>query len=324
MLLVMTLIVTTTLVHSRKIDEHQITIHTDQQEYYPGETVTLYGRIMNNGYGVPSSPLCVSVNDTEGNLVFGTCGITNSCGNYSFTYALDSEAVIGVYLASAHSYAFDIKADTTFNVVSSNVTVEASGPCTGVAGNPVQFVGLATGGKKPYTWEWNFGDQQTSSEQNPSHIYTQPGCYVVLLMVTDNDGHTGTDDLTIAILPGENQPPNTPTITGPSSGKINTQYTYNLSAVDPEGDNVYFWVEWCDNCSDAKWIGPYTSGENIRVSHMWAKKGTYTIRLKAKDTHDAESTWATLEVNMPKDVYLFRGFFSRLLKNLFPWIFGAV
>jgi PKD repeat protein len=34
-------------------------------------------------------------------------------------------------------------------------------------------------------WFWNFGDGTTSSKQNPKHVYTQPGYYLVTLSVSD-------------------------------------------------------------------------------------------------------------------------------------------
>ncbi|MGZ5245744.1 MAG: PKD domain-containing protein [Flavitalea sp.] len=42
------------------------------------------------------------------------------------------------------------------------------------------------------TWTWNFGDGTTSSERNPSHIYTGYGRYNVTLIVTDRFGCTDT------------------------------------------------------------------------------------------------------------------------------------
>ena len=40
-----------------------------------------------------------------------------------------------------------------------------------------------------------------------------------------------------------------PVITGPNSARINKPYTINISTVDPEGDNIYYfvivWSGWC-------------------------------------------------------------------------------
>jgi len=37
------------------------------------------------------------------------------------------------------------------------------------------------------SWSWNFGDSSISTDQNPVHIYTEPGTYEVSLNVTDNN-----------------------------------------------------------------------------------------------------------------------------------------
>ena len=39
-------------------------------------------------------------------------------------------------------------------------------------------------------WEWSFGDGATSTKQNPTHIYSEPGTYKVTLTVTDDAGLT--------------------------------------------------------------------------------------------------------------------------------------
>ncbi|NIO80976.1 MAG: PKD domain-containing protein [Candidatus Aminicenantes bacterium] len=38
------------------------------------------------------------------------------------------------------------------------------------------------------SWFWDFGDGNTSTQQNPSHTYAASGTYTVTLTVTDNDG----------------------------------------------------------------------------------------------------------------------------------------
>lgn len=37
-------------------------------------------------------------------------------------------------------------------------------------------------------WQWDFGDGTLSAEQNPSHTYTSPGTFTVILKVTNSDG----------------------------------------------------------------------------------------------------------------------------------------
>lgn len=57
-----------------------------------------------------------------------------------------------------------------------------------------------------------------------------------------------------------NNPPNTPTITGPREGKTNTEYEYIVSTVDPDNDNVFYKILWCENCQEDFWQGPFESG----------------------------------------------------------------
>jgi PKD repeat protein len=59
----------------------------------------------------------------------------------------------------------------------------SGGPtCLGTA---TQFTNKTTGGKTPYANAWNFGDSDTSTEDNPSHTYAATGNYDVTLQVTD-------------------------------------------------------------------------------------------------------------------------------------------
>ncbi len=59
----------------------------------------------------------------------------------------------------------------------------------------VNFTDKSTGSIT--SWLWNFGDGSTSSEQNPSHTYTNPGTYNVSLIVT---GPGGSDEKTKVVF----------------------------------------------------------------------------------------------------------------------------
>lgn len=65
------------------------------------------------------------------------------------------------------------------------------------------FTGSPTGGMKPLTvyftdlskgnpdqWSWDFGDNTTSGDRNPSHTYSQAGQYTVMLTATNEGGST--------------------------------------------------------------------------------------------------------------------------------------
>jgi len=64
--------------------------------------------------------------------------------------------------------------------------VEISSPDTGQVGKPVQFSSSVGEGTPPYTYEWDFGDGETSDSQNPKHTYENAGTYDVYLYVIDS------------------------------------------------------------------------------------------------------------------------------------------
>jgi PKD repeat protein len=58
----------------------------------------------------------------------------------------------------------------------------------------VQFTDLSVAGTSPIiAWLWSFGDGDTSIVASPSHIYTTPGSYTVVLSVLTNDGEDRED-----------------------------------------------------------------------------------------------------------------------------------
>jgi len=122
---------------------------------------------------------------------------------------------------------------------------------------------------------------------------------------------------------GENNAPNTPSITGPTSGKAKEEYSYTISTIDLDENDVYYYIDWGDE-TNSGWLGPYSSGESTTASHIWDEQGTYIVKAKAKDTNGAMSNWATLEVSMPKNKAIntpFLQFLENLLQShlhLFP------
>jgi outer membrane protein assembly factor BamB len=80
---------------------------------------------------------------------------------------------------------------------------EAGGPYSGLASDtPMQFSGLAFGGVPPYTYLWDFGDGNISTEQNPSHLYRDVGIYNITFTITDDDGNISNDTTTATLTYG--------------------------------------------------------------------------------------------------------------------------
>jgi len=75
-------------------------------------------------------------------------------------------------------------ADFTIESITGNCQVQGNGiSCTGTT--TVQFIDKSTGNVT--SWAWDFGDHQTSTEQNPNHTYTTNGNYTVTLIITTSE-----------------------------------------------------------------------------------------------------------------------------------------
>ncbi len=196
--------------------------------------------------------------------------------------------------------------------------VDANGPYYGLINQSVQFVGSATGGSRPYSWFWDFGDGQSSEEQNPAHTYIYSGNFTVTLTVTDNNGNTS-NNTTWAKIKETNNPPDKPSITGPKRIRVDHTHNFNFNTTDIDNDEgVYYYIDWGDN-SNSGWIGPYELGKEITKTHKWSKIGTYTISCKAKDVYNFESERTTFKIfiTFSRNRVLYNSFFMRFLER-FP------
>ncbi len=117
---------------------------------------------------------------------------------------------------------------------------------------------------------------------------------------------------TIKHLSGFNNPPDPPDINGLTSGKAGTSYTYTFNAVDPDGDDVRYIINWGDGF-DTTPFNP--SGMDMLVPHTWSNEGTYIIRASAEDTNGLVGPETTLEVNMPRNKPYTDTPFLQLLQN---------
>ncbi|WP_102797806.1 S8 family serine peptidase [Bowmanella denitrificans] len=76
--------------------------------------------------------------------------------------------------------------DAAFNVDSEGLQASFTDASTDVNGDIV-------------SWSWDFGDGNTSTEQNPVHMYGASGTYAVTLMVTDSEGNTDSHTMDVTV-----------------------------------------------------------------------------------------------------------------------------
>lgn len=114
----------------------------------------------------------------------------------------------------------------------------------------------------------------------------------------------------------DNNPPNPPEISGPSSVIVKRYYKYSFKLTDPDGDYLSkLEIEWGDGtyfeiCGCDKFL---ENGSIVEAEKMWKKIGSYQIRARVADIYNEWSEWAYHPVSVPIDrVSLFNYFISNL------------
>jgi outer membrane protein assembly factor BamB len=87
------------------------------------------------------------------------------------------------------------------------------------------------------------------------------------------------------------KPPSDPIINGPTECLLQHKHKYSFTSIDPENEHIEYFVDWGDG-TDTGWIGPYQSGKQIPLNHVWKEIGDYTIRVITKDLYGIQSHWS--------------------------------
>jgi hypothetical protein len=89
-----------------------------------------------------------------------------------------------------------------------------------------------------------------------------------------------------------NNPPDTPSQpSGSSEAAAGSLYSYTTRATDPDGDRVWYTLDWGDGASSVTELVP--SGTTAGASHAWNKAGTYSVKAMASDSKGASSGWSS-------------------------------
>jgi gliding motility-associated-like protein len=105
---------------------------------------------------------------------------------------------------------------------------------------PVTFIDNSTG--NVVNWLWSFGDGGSGSGSTIQHQYNNLGIYVVILIVTDNNGCKDTVTDTIKVKDYFTfYIPNTFT---PNGDSLNDYWTPQGMNIDPNNYNEYIFDRW--------------------------------------------------------------------------------
>ncbi len=175
--------------------------------------------------------------------------------------------------------------DSTTSVSTVDVAVDAplqavftANPSTAATGTTVQFnSGGSAGNITSYTWD--FGDGTTSTDVNPTHTYTQPGQYTVLLVVSDGTTQSeATNPVTI-----------TPAlqaafVANPSQVQIGEAVAFD-STTSTGSITSYAWD-----------FGDGTTSTEPNPTHAYQAPGTFVVRLTVSDGTTQSETESAVTV----------------------------
>jgi PKD repeat protein len=125
-------------------------------------------------------------------------GDGNTSTQQNLTHTYNNAGTYSVTLTATNSYGSNIKTKNGYITVSNSgnspVANFIATPTSGTAPLTVNFTDQST--NTPTSWQWDFGDGGTSTQQNPSHAYNNAGNYTVTLTATnvygsDSENKTG-------------------------------------------------------------------------------------------------------------------------------------
>ncbi|MHA1521352.1 MAG: BspA family leucine-rich repeat surface protein, partial [Promethearchaeota archaeon] len=145
----------------------------------------------------------------------------------------------------------------------------------------VYFEGSAIGGNttSAYLWDWNFGDGNTSTEQNPTHIYDSAGNCTVSLNVSDCDGDSYLYSMTITVIQ-EPKPVASFTVVN-QSVLVDSTFVFTDTTTGGDAPLSYSW-----DFDDGN-----TSTEQ-NPTHSYNATGTYTVSLNVTDYNGDVSSYS--------------------------------
>ncbi len=210
-----------------------------------------------------------------------TTGVTYTPGDTTWSYS--GTLILGDNLFTVIAYDIGANPSQSATITVALVTAPTAAfsgtPTSGYKSLDVQFSDESLAGTAPITsWLWDFGDTNSSTEQDPAHIYDAAGVYDVSLTVTS--GH-GTDTLTeVAYIDVLDTTAPTAAFSGtPTSGYKSLDVQFSDESL-PGTAAITSWL-WD--------FGDTNSSSQQNPAHIYDTAGVYDVSLTVTSAHGTDS-----------------------------------
>jgi PKD repeat protein len=137
-----------------------------------------------------SDETTLNLTDNDFSVNGGTLTIYMQLLNSSETYDSLQVSTSFTKMNTSSFMTGDFESVVMLSDLAPNPELEAYADVTNLAaaGKAIKFNGSAIPmtGQPPYTYQWNFGDGEESTEKDPMHTYAEPGSYNYTFTVTDS------------------------------------------------------------------------------------------------------------------------------------------
>jgi gliding motility-associated-like protein len=155
----------------------------------------------------------------------------------------------------------------TYNKPDANFTSTTNNSCSVPA--TVSFTNTSTGAT---SYQWFFGNGQSSTQTNPTYTYTTSGTYTVTLVATNANGCKDTLIMPNFVTMGNVDAQ----YTSPSSVCVNNPITFTNTSVPGPGNSTWY-------------FGDNTSFVGANATHVYTTPGVYNVKLVVSSIGCADS-----------------------------------
>jgi len=188
----------------------------------------------------------------------------------------------------------------TINIINPTVDFTSDSSTSTCSGDAITFTSQINNGTPTYTYQWDFGDGNTSNLENPTHVFNSFGCgtatFTVLLTIFDANGCSATvsHQVTVKQQPSisfvDQVNPFDPFSNCFNASSLSPDYEITVGNTSASTCIVSYTINWGD--------GNTENNVNFPISHTYNQLGAYDMVITALGTNGCSVSQSYLVKNV--------------------------